>query len=223
MTNVKDLPNHLRPREKLIEKGAANLKDKELLAILLRTGLEGKNVIELSSVILQKYPIDKLWGLTFDQMVKIKGINQAKACSILASFELSRRAQAKFDDNLPVIDSPQKAVDQLTSIRNKKKEHFVALYLNARNQLVHKETISIGTLNSSLVHPREVFFPAIKHHCTNIILAHNHPSGVTEKSPEDGQVTKKLIQSGMLLGIEIVDHLIITKTKYLSFKQENWL
>ena len=176
MRKIKDLPKHLRPREKLIEKGPENLSDKELLAILLRTGRQGKSVLDISGQILKKYPKEKLLSITTQELISIKGVGSDKAATILAAFELSKRANKNFANSLPIIDSPQKAVDQLTSIRSKKKEYFVVLYLNARNQLIHQETISIGTLTASLVHPREVFTLALIHHAVTIILAHNHPS-----------------------------------------------
>lgn len=222
-TQIKNLPRHLRPREKLIDKGPENLKDKELLAILLRTGRQGRSALDLSALILKKYPTDKLLTAGLDDLQTICGIGSDKAVTILAAFELAKRATAKFDNTLPIIDSPQKAVDQLTHIRSKAKEYFMCLYLNARNQLIHKETISIGTLDASLVHPREVFAPAITHHATAIILAHNHPSGSLEKSAQDQQVTTRLMQAGELLGIEIIDHLIVTSTDFVSFKENGWL
>jgi DNA repair protein RadC len=223
MPKILELPKHLRPREKLMEKGAENLSDRELLAILLRTGREGKSAIDVAAEILHHYPIDKLAGMNFSEVTKIKGINEGKACTLLSAFELCKRGLLKFDDCLPMIDSPSSAVAQLSDLRTLKKEHFVALYLNARNQLVHKETISVGTLNASLVHPREVFEPAVRLVCASIILAHNHPSNDCTKSPEDVQITRRLQQAGEILGIEVVDHLIITQKGFVSFKAQHWL
>jgi DNA repair protein RadC len=223
MPTVKSLPKHLRPREKLIEKGPENLKDTELMAILLRTGREGKSVLDISRALLNKYPLDTLLSVSLDELTRIKGIGPDKAVTILAAFELSKRATKSFDHNLPIIDSPQKAVDQITHIRNKTKEHFVVLYLNARNQLIHQETISVGHLSASLVHPREVFAPALIHHAASLILAHNHPSGDTKPSAEDKHITSKLLSAADLLGIDIHDHLILTQKSFISFKQENLL
>ena len=219
MPKIKDLPKHLRPREKLMEKGVENLKDKELLAILMRTGRAGKSALDLASEILKKFPSKKLLSLSFDDLVKNKGISSGKACTLLAAFELSRRATDNFDNSLPIIDSPQKAVDQLTDIRNKSKEYFVALYLNARNQMVHKETISVGTLTASLVHPREVFKPAIKYSAVSIIIAHNHPSGESTPSEDDLDITKRIVEAGRILGIEVMNHVIISKFNSFSFKE----
>jgi DNA repair protein RadC len=204
------------PREKLIERGVENLKDFELLAILLRTGRKGKTVLEVSREILKKYPIKKLLKLNYQEISKIKGIGSAKACEILASFELTKRALEIEDGILPKINSAKEAVAQLQELRTAKKEHFVVLYLNARNQLIHKETISIGTLNASLVHPREVFKPAIDHLVSSIILAHNHPSGECEASENDILLNTRLSDAGQLLGVEVVDHIVITEDNFKS-------
>ena len=218
MVIIKNLPKHERPREKMIEKGAVNLRNGELLAILLRTGYAGKNVMAVSEEILRKFPMKKFLSLDFKSLSKIKGIGPSKACHILAAFELTKRALEVEDNNLPTINSDKDAVAQLQELRTAKKEHFVVLYLNARNQLIHKETISIGTLNASLVHPREVFKPAIDCLAASIIVAHNHPSGETEPSEADVMLTGRLVDAGRILGIEVADHLIITNKDFLSIK-----
>ena len=193
---IKDLPKSDRPREKLIAKGAENLKDSELLAILLRTGTKGKNVIEIASHILSKYSKKRLLQMTYQDLAQINGIDSGKATTLLAAFELAKRALEVNDTNLPVINSAKDAVAQLADMRDLKKEHFVVLYLNAKNQLVHKETISMGTLNANLVHPREVFEPALKYSAAQIIAAHNHPSGDPKPSEDDRDVTKRLTEAG---------------------------
>lgn len=213
---IKNLPKHERPREKMIEMGATNLRDKELLAILLRTGREGKSAIEIANKILQKFPMKKLLSLDLKTLAGIKGIGPDKACTLLSAFELTKRALAVEDNNLPTINSAKDAVAHLQELRTAKKEHFVVLYLNARNQLIHKETISIGTLNANLVHPREVFKPAIDHLAASIIVAHNHPSGEVDPSPADLELTKRLQEAGKLIGIEVVDHIIIAGNKNYS-------
>lgn len=223
MPKIKDLPKHKRPRERLLAEGPENLKDSELLAILLRTGREGKSAIDISKSILRTYPLDTLFSVSIEDLTSVKGIGTDKAVTLIAAFEFSKRATKSFAKNLPIIDSPQKAVDQLTHIRNKKKEHFVALYLNARNQLVHLETISIGTLTTSLVHPREVFAPALTNHAAGIILAHNHPSDNFDPSKEDILLTENLVRSGRILNIAVHDHIIITATNYFSFKQKGMI
>ena len=220
---IKDLPKSDRPREKLIAKGADNLKDSELLAILLRTGKAGKNVIEIASQILSKYSKKRLLQMTYDDLSKISGIDSAKATTLLAAFELSKRALEVNDTNLPVINTAKDAVAQLSDMHDLKKEHFVVLYLNAKNQLVHKETISMGTLNANLVHPREVFEPALKYSAAQIIAAHNHPSGDPKPSEDDMELTKRLVEAGKMMGIEIMDDVIVSKNSHFSFKEEKLL
>ncbi|MDO9541073.1 MAG: DNA repair protein RadC [Kiritimatiellia bacterium] len=223
MAKIKDLPEHKRPREKLSAKGAENLSDAELLAILIRTGRAGKSALDIARETLKKYPLSKLLAVTKDELTGIKGLKGTKAITIKAAFELGRRAVGSFNDALPILDSVKDAVAQLADLRGKQKEYFMALYLNARKQLVYKETISIGTLTQTLVHPREVFEPAIRHLASSIVLAHNHPSKNTEVSEEDVKLTEKLIQAGAILDIEVLDHIIITDDSYISFKEKGLL
>jgi len=213
---ISNFPKHERPREKLIEKGAENLRDNELMAILLGTGRAGKNVVEVASEILSKFPKKRLLSLDYASLSKIKGVGPGKACSLLAAFELTKRALEVDDNNLPVIESPKDVVAQLQDIRMAKREHFVVLCLNARNQLIKKEIISVGILDSSLVHPREVFKPAIDCLAASVIIAHNHPSGGTEPSESDIEITKKLVHAGKILDISVNDHIIISSCGYKS-------
>jgi len=223
MTKIKDLPKHKRPREKLSERGAENLSDAELLAILIRTGRAGKSALAIAKDTLKKYPISKFLTVTKDELISIKGLENTKAITIKAALELGRRAVASFSDSLPILDSVRATVAQLADLRGKQKEYFVVLYLNARKQLVHKETISIGTLTETLVHPREVFEPAIRHFASGVILAHNHPSKNMEVSHADIKLTEKLIQSGAILDMEVLDHIIVTDDGYVSFKEKGLL
>ncbi len=218
MVKILDLPKYERPREKLLEKGPESLKDKELLAVLLRTGRKGKSAVEIADEILKKHDLKNILQAGVDDLKKIKGLGGDKIATILAAFELAKRALEVNDNNLPTINSARDAVAQLQELRTAKKEHFVALYLNARNQLIHKETISVGTLNASLVHPREVFKPAIDHLAAAIIVAHNHPSGNLEASEEDRRMTARLSEAGGIMGVELIDSLIITKTGFKSVK-----
>jgi len=220
MSKLKDLPKHEMPREKLIERGTVNLTDSELMAVLLRTGTKGKNVLEMSKDILDKFPKKKLLSLDFEKLSKIKGIGSGKACLLLAAFELTKRALEVEDSNLPIILSSKDASAQLQEICNAKKEHFVALYLGARNQLIHKETISIGTLNASLIHPREVFKPAIDCLAVSVVVAHNHPSDNPEPSADDISLTERLQESGKILGIGVIDHIIVAGKKCCSLKEK---
>ena len=223
MPKIKDLPKHKRPREKLSEKGAENLSDAELLAILIRTGRAGKSALDIARKTFKKYPLSKLLAVTKDELTSIKGLGDTKAITIKAALELGSRAVGSFNNVLPILSSVKEIVAQLTHLRGKQKEYFMVLYLNARKQLIQKEIISIGTLTETLVHPREVFEPAIRHFASSIVLAHNHPSKNMEVSDEDIKLTEKLIQSGAILDIEVLDHIIITDDGYISFKEEGLL
>lgn len=216
---IQDLPKHVRPREKLIIKGVENLKNKELLAILFRTGNKKQNAIELAEYVLSKYPMQVLSQKNVNELTAIAGIDTGKACSLVAAFELTKRALNLQDTSLPFIQSPQDVLQHVIEMRKQKKEHFVALFLNARNQLLLKEVISVGTLTASLVHPREVFEPALRISAASIIVVHNHPSGETEPSEEDKEITQRLIKAGKLLGIDVIDHIIVTATRYISMKE----
>jgi len=220
---IKDLPEDERPREKLIQKGPENLKDEELLAILLGTGIEGKNVIEVAKRILGKYSKKRLLKMKYEDLSKIKGIGPAKACIILASQELVKRALKIQDSGLPIVRTVNDVVLQVGYIRDKTREHFIAIYLNARNELIFRKHIFIGTLNASLVHPREIFKEALEHNAASIILVHNHPSGDPAPSEDDLEITKRIIEAGKIMGIDILDHIIITKIKTFSFKEKNLL
>jgi len=220
MAKIKDLPEADRPREKLIKKGSQNLKDEELLAILLRTGREGKNVLEVAKQILRKYSKKRLFKMKYEDLSKIKGIGPAKACIILASQELVKRALKIQDSGLPIVQSINDVILQVGYIREKTREHFVAIYLNARNELLFRKHIFIGTLNASLVHPREIFSEALRHNAASVILVHNHPSGDAEPSEDDLAITKRILEAGKIMGIDVLDHVIITKTKVFSFKEK---
>jgi len=216
---LKELPKVERPREKLIAKGPQNLKDEELLAILLRTGREGKNVLEVAKQILRKYSKKRLFKMKYEDLSKIKGIGPAKACIILASQELVKRALKIQDSGLPIVQSINDVILQVGYIREKTREHFVAIYLNARNELLFRKHIFIGTLNASLVHPREIFSEALRHNAASVILVHNHPSGDPEPSEDDLEITKRISEAGKIMGIDVLDHVIITKNKIFSFKE----
>ncbi len=223
MTKIKDLPKHKRPREKLSEKGAENLSDAELLAILIRTGRAGRSALDIAKDALKKYPLSKLLAVSKNDLLSIKGVEATKAITIKAALELGQRAVGSFNDSLPILDSPKAIVAQLGDLRGKQKEYFMALYLNARKQLILKETISVGTLTASLVHPREVFEPAIRHFASSVVLAHNHPSNNPEPSEEDIRLTENLVRASMILDIVLLDHIVITSNGYTSFKERGLL
>jgi DNA repair protein RadC len=210
-----------QPREKLIKYGAGKLSLSELLAIILRTGPRGSNVVQVAENALHKYGGTKLAHVSFTDLKQIKGIGPVKAGELIACFELGRRMLK--DKQAVLILSPREVWEQLKDIRDNKKEHFVIFYLDTQNQEIKREIISVGTLNSSLIHPREVFEPAVKHLASHVLLAHNHPSGSLEPSDEDLLVTKRLCDAGRLLGIEVIDHVIVTSRGYMSFKEKNLL
>jgi len=217
---IREMPKVERPREKLISKGPQNLKDEELLAILLRTGTKTKNVLDLSKQILRKYSKKRLLNLKYEDLIKIKGINSAKACTILAAQELVKRALKVKTETLPKICSVKDVVAQFSYLRDKKREHLAALYLNARNEMIHKKHLFVGTLNANLVHPREIFQHALLSNAASVILVHNHPSGDPEPSKADLEVTKRIVEAGKIMGIDVLDHVIITKNKVFSFKKK---
>jgi len=204
------------PREKLIRIGASNLKNHELLAILLSTGIKGLPVLEFAKEILASIDLKRFKTLELEELKNIKGINNAKACTILASIELSRRILEINDNELPIVDSAETALNFSQSLVNSRKEMLQVLYLNARNQLIHSEVISIGSLDAIKAYPRDIFEPAIRYMARFLILMHNHPSGNTTPSTEDIDFTKNIVTAGKLLGIEILDHLVVSKSGYSS-------
>lgn len=215
---MRDVPRIERPREKLAKYGAGRLADAELLAILLGSGTQGTNVVELSKKILRGFGEAKLGDASVKDLEKIRGLGSAKASQIVASLELGRRLLK--EKKAALILSPEDVWNELRDIRDHRKEHFVVFYLDTRNQEIKREIISVGTLNASLVHPREVFEPAVRNLAAQIIIAHNHPSDNTDPSEEDIVLTKRLCEAGRILDIEIVDHVIVSKSGYLSFKEK---
>lgn len=218
---IADLPFVKRPREKLIKYGPDRLSNAELLAVILRTGSRGENVLGLAARILRAITIAHLPHTTYDDLVRISGIGSTKACALLASVELGKRIFENKKSGIGQLLSPQDVFESLKDIRESKKEHFVVFFLDTRNQQIKREIISIGTINASLVHPREVFEPAVKHLAVQVILAHNHPSGDLEPSEEDLDVNRRLREAGQILGIEVLDHVIVTGTSFRSFKEGN--
>ena len=221
-SRVRDFPKHRKPREKLLEKGEQALSDEELLAIILRAGYKGKNVLELSRYLLSRFGLKELEKIPLKELIKIKGVGKAKATAIKAIFELAKRIN-RTPSGPPVIDSPRKVADILWEITEKKKEYFIVLYLNARNELIGKEEISVGTLEQSLVHPREVFKPVFTLPASSLILVHNHPSGNPEPSEEDILITKRLEKVAEIIGVEILDHVILSRNGSVSMKERKML
>lgn len=215
---IKDLAKVDRPREKLEKYGPDRLTNPELLAVLLGSGIKGLNVVELSKKIvkmIEKTGADKI---NLEYLLKEKGLGKAKALQVIAALEFGKRLNS---EQKPEILSAEDVWKLCADIRNSKKEHFAAFYLNTQNKLIERQIISIGTLNASLVHPREVFEPAIALHATGVVAVHNHPSGELEVSDDDSSVTKRLVQAGKILGIELIDHIIVTNTGFAGFKEKN--
>ena len=202
-----------RPREKLARYGTARLSDLELLMAIIGSGNARADVGKIARQVLRLLR-DKGGELSYDDLRGVVGLGEAKIPVIVASLELARRYL--MDDERPVIDSPEKAVELLADIRDKKQEYFVCLTLDGANRLIAKRVVTIGTLTASLVHSREVFADAIADRAASIIVAHNHPSGSLEASQADKDVTNRLAESGKLLGITLNDHIIVTKTDYKS-------
>ena len=200
------------PREKLEKYGSGKLSDAELLAILLRTGTKELNVLKLSEKILKRFENEKFIDISIEELKTIHGLGTAKACEIVACFELGRRMLKGKKSS--ILLSPKDVWERMEDIRGSKKEHFVVFYLDSRNQEIQREIISVGTLNESLVHPREVFEGAIKYNAAGIILSHNHPSGDIEPSEADIEITKKLVYAGKILDIKVINHIIVTKDNW---------
>ena len=219
---IHDLPKEERPRERLVEFGEQALSAQELLQVILGRGSAGESVAVTAQKLLSQFgSLEKLAEASIEELSSVKGIGPAKAAQIKAAFEIGRR----FSNQTPSYKSKEltdpKKVHQL--IKNKLKdhhrEHFYIIILNSRNWSVAE--VSIGSLNASIVHPREVFSEAIKNKAASVIFVHNHPSGDPEPSEDDLEITKRLVDGGKILGIEVVDHIIVAKDKFMSFKEKN--
>lgn len=221
---LKELPKDERPREKMMAKGAASLSNAELLAILLRTGTKADSAVRLAERLLKRQEELGLAGLavlTTQEMRKIKGIGIAKAVTVAAAVEIGKRLASLVPGERPSIMSPADAANyMMPKLRYETKEHFVGILLSTKNHIIAAPTISVGTLNASLVHPRELFKEAINYSAASIILVHNHPSGDPTPSTEDIALTQNLVKAGKLLDISVLDHVIIGDNKYVSLKEK---
>lgn len=222
---IRDVHLADRPRERLIRQGASSLSNQELIAILLRTGTKQESVLTLANRILTSFDkIQDFQYATLEECMKVKGVGQAKAVQLLAAVELGKRVNRKDSRERYVIRSPEDAANYLmTDMASLQQEHFVALFLNVKNEVLHKETIFIGSLNASIVHPRELFREAVKRSAASIICAHNHPSGNPVPSPEDIEVTKRLVAAGDMMGIDVLDHLVIGDHQFISLKEKGYM
>ncbi|GIW64449.1 MAG: UPF0758 protein [Patescibacteria group bacterium] len=223
--SFQQLPNEEKPRERLLKYGPETLSITELLAIIFGRGVKGESVIDVSQKLISRFSsLEILSQASVEDLKKFKGLGIAKICQLKACFEIARRLnfseKKSKKKNKNQFVSPKDIFNQIRGkIINYNKEHFLVVCLNNRNEIIAVEIISVGTLNNSLVHPRETFEVAIKHHSAQIIICHNHPSGDVTPSEDDLIITKKLIQAGKIIDIEVIDHLIISKTDYFSFAQ----
>lgn len=218
---VKDIPETERPRERMRKAGPAALSTSELLAIILRVGVTGESVLALATRLLSTYHgLQGLARAEFAQLTKEHGMGPAKTAQLLAALELGRRFMAEPPDELVQIRAPGDAgVLLLPMLGHQVQEHFVVLYLDTRNRVIDRETLYIGSLNTSLVRIGEVFRGAIHRNCASIIVAHNHPSGDPSPSPEDVALTRRLIDAGKLLEIDVLDHLVIGQNRFVSLRE----
>ena len=221
---IHDLPESERPRERLQKHGPEALSSQELLALLLGRGIKGESVMVTAQRLLSTFGnIENISQASLEELSDVKGVGPAKASQIKAAFELARRKedhegkQISVKSHLDVI----KLVKQ--KLKDKKKEHFLILCLDTRNNLIKISTVSTGTLDANLVHPREVFKEAIQSLASSIILVHNHPSGSPEPSEADIDITKRILETGKIVGIDVLDHIIVCENKSFSFKEKGLL
>ena len=218
---VHDLPKPERPRERLKKFGPEALSAQELLSLVIGRGIPKKSVMNIAQELLARFgSIKAISEASIEELSQIKGIGFAKAAQIKACFELGKRQELELELKALHIKDPQSVVKVVrASIKDKAKEHFKLILLNTRNKVIGISTISIGTLNANLVHPREVFKDAIMHSAASVVLAHNHPSGDPEPSEEDIAITKRLVEAGKIVGIEVTDHIVIGKNSFCSFRE----
>jgi len=222
---LREIPSDERPRERMLRQGAGALGNAELLAVLLRTGTYSESAVRLAERILKESgSLRGLTDMSTEQLTTIKGVGIAKALEIQACIELGRRLAKTSVEERVTVRSPRDAADYLMEeLRYLQKEHFVCLFLNTKNHIIGQETLSMGSLNASIVHPREVFRSAIKRSSASIICAHNHPSGDPTPSPEDIQLTARLAEAGEIIGIELLDHIVIGDRTFVSLKEKGFM
>ena len=217
---MRELPESERPREKLVRFGAPNLTDSELLAIVLRTGAVGKSVLDLSRELLKRFGgLRGLAEASLNELLEFKGLGKAKAITLISLFELCKRVRREGKSER--ITSPEDAYRILEPLFSERKtEHFGIITLNRKGYLINIHTVSVGGLGKVAVEPKEVFRPAVRDLAEAVILFHNHPSGISRPSSEDLEITKRLVEAGKVLGVEVIDHIIIGKEEFFSFKGE---
>lgn len=222
---IKDIPTEERPRERLLKYGPEALSNTELLAVIIRTGTKSENALGIASrIICQKDGLSFLANCTIQELGQVNGIGCAKSAQIKAAVELGRRLKNYRRDNSIKINSPLDAADLIMEeMRHLRKEHLRVIFLNTKNVVIDVKDLSIGSLNASVVHPREIFSEAIRKSSASIIVCHNHPSGDPTQSQEDINITKRLYEVGKIIGIELLDHIIIGDNCYVSLKEKGIL
>jgi DNA repair protein RadC len=215
-------PAIARPREKMLKYGPRALTNTELLAVVLGNGIEGENVLQVAEDLMRRHGTEALPGLTLEGWRTTRGIGTVKACQMTAAFELARRILVRPEAEFRV-SSPREAYELVRDLKRARKEHLVALYLDAQNHLIQRETISIGALNTTRTHPREILQPAILHSALAFVLVHNHPSGSLEPSRDDLDFTRSIARAAELIGVGLADHLIVSPRGYLSLKERGVL
>lgn len=211
-------PSVLRPREKIGRFGVKRTSNAELLAVLLGSGVKGHSVVRMAEDLLTRHSLAGLPKLALSEWTEHQGIGMVKACQMLAAFELGRRLLAPPPDE-PRIGSPADAFALVKDLRLARKEQLISLYLDAQNHLIVRETVSVGSLNTTRTHPREVMQPAVLHSALAFILVHNHPSGSLEPSRDDLEFTRSMARAGELMGINLYDHLIVSRRGYVSLRE----
>ena len=218
---IHDMPGDSRPRERLLKHGVTTLSDSELLAIILRTGTKGENVIDMSSRLLNEYALDKLFDCSLQELQKIKGIGPSKAMQFLAIAELGKR----YSQSKTPVKKITCAKDVFNlfheRLKDEKQEHFYIIMLNTKNHIIGEHLVSKGVLDSAIPEPREVFRPAIKAAASRIVILHNHPSGDPTPSEEDLEVTRKLVDAGKMVNIQLLDHIIIGNERFWNWMEKD--
>ncbi len=218
---LRDLPDEQKPREKLTELGPDSLSLQELFAIVLQTGTKKEGVLEMSKRIIREYGNSAISAQTDPKIIAADlDIPIIKACQIIACVEIGKRLFKKNDMGLATIRTGKDVYEYLKDMHNLPKEQLCGLYLDTHNRVIHQEIISIGTINSNIAHPREVFKPALEYGAAAIVLAHNHPSGILTPSAADIEITKQLIQAGKIIGIHLMDHLVIGRDGFISIQAD---
>jgi len=218
---IHDLPLSERPRERLLKLGPEALSSQEILALILGRGIAGESVMVIAQRLLSEFGnLKKIANASIEELSKVKGIGVAKAAQIKASFELSKRIDEDFLYEKKRVKTPEQVLSLVKSrLKGKKKEHFLVLLLDTRNQVISISNVSVGSLDTNIVHPREVFKEAISSSASSCVFVHNHPSGDPTPSEDDMELTKRLTKAGEIVGIDVLDHIIVTDNDFISLKE----